>query len=379
MDLRSIAVIAAAVEANVPVLLWGPPGAGKTSLVSNVLVQWGYDTQIVTGNVREPADFAGLPRESGSDDVVLVAPRWAKRASEQPKAAVVLDELSTSTPAVQAAMLRVVLERYAGDLRIGEHVRFVACANPPEQAADGFDLAAPLANRFCHLDVAPDLALWQAGMTIGWTEAMPDLASLPVLRLNVSQIRDAESAMSSKIATFIAHRPDLLSCIPTDMTSKGRAFPTPRTWEFAARLLSRLALGADAERLLALSGLVGRGPALEFLAWERSSDLPDATDVLRNPKIYNWSDPRLDRTYAVLSSVAAFVSNHFTEKAVGNMWKVFAVANDAGRGDIAAVCYDAVAKMSGFGDFEVPAVAADLAPVMSTIRRYSPRKLKAAS
>src|SRR5205823_11964182 len=60
--------------------------------------------------------------------------------------------ISTAPPAVQAAMLRIVLERVVGDLELPPGVRVVAAANPPEQAADGWDLAPPLANRLVHLD-----------------------------------------------------------------------------------------------------------------------------------------------------------------------------------------------------------------------------------
>jgi MoxR-like ATPase len=42
---------------------------------------------------------------------------------------------------VQAALLRVVLERTVGDLSLPADVAVVAAANPPEQAADGWDLS----------------------------------------------------------------------------------------------------------------------------------------------------------------------------------------------------------------------------------------------
>ena len=57
---------------------------------------------------------------------------------------------------MQAALLRVVLERVVGDLELPADVAVVAAANPPEQAADGWDLSAPLANRFCHLEWIAD-------------------------------------------------------------------------------------------------------------------------------------------------------------------------------------------------------------------------------
>ena len=49
-----------------------------------------------------------------------------------------------------------MLERTVGDLPLPDGVTVIAAANPPELAADGWDLAAPLANRFCHLDWSID-------------------------------------------------------------------------------------------------------------------------------------------------------------------------------------------------------------------------------
>ena len=60
-----------------------------------------------------------------------------------------LDQLSTAPPAVQAALLRVALERTVCDLELPAGVAVVAAANPPEQAASGWDLSRPLASRAC--------------------------------------------------------------------------------------------------------------------------------------------------------------------------------------------------------------------------------------
>ena len=68
------------------------------------------------------------------------------------------DEISTAPPAVQAALLRVVLERTVGDLRLPDAVSLVAAANTPEQAAGGWELSPPLANRF----LSPELACRRA-------------------------------------------------------------------------------------------------------------------------------------------------------------------------------------------------------------------------
>src|ERR687883_493254 len=112
-----------AVAARVPVLLWGAPGTGKTSAVRAMADALGWPCETVIAAIREPSDFARLP---------------------------------------------VVLERVVGDLDLPEGVVVVAAANPPEQAADGWDLSAPLANRFCHLDWSVEPAAFAQGLVGGF-------------------------------------------------------------------------------------------------------------------------------------------------------------------------------------------------------------------
>ena len=66
---------------------------------------------------------------------------------------------------MQAALLRV--ERVVGDLELPDEVVVVAAANPPEFAAGGWDLSAPLANRFCHLDWPVEAQAFAEGLSAG--------------------------------------------------------------------------------------------------------------------------------------------------------------------------------------------------------------------
>ncbi|NEA88457.1 AAA family ATPase, partial [Streptomyces sp. SID14436] len=108
----------------------------------------------VIASVHEPSDFSGLP-VPGDDPAVqgvpMAPPDWAVRLVREGRGLLFLDELSTAPPAVQAALLRLVLERRVGALRLPPGVRIVAAANPRASAADGWELSAPLANRFVHL------------------------------------------------------------------------------------------------------------------------------------------------------------------------------------------------------------------------------------
>src|SRR3954471_24972085 len=121
----AVAALAIAVAARVPVLLSGAPGTGKTSVVRAMAAAAGWPCETVIASIREPADFAGLPIVAGADGGAhrrggFAPPRWAVALAEAGSGVAFFDEISTAPPAVQAALLRVVLERTVGDLVLPE-------------------------------------------------------------------------------------------------------------------------------------------------------------------------------------------------------------------------------------------------------------------
>jgi hypothetical protein len=191
MDSQQAVGAALGIAARVPVLLWGAPGTGKTSVITAMAAAAGWPCETVLASIREPSDFAGLPvmhrgtapgqgagdaahgQGAASASVEFAPPRWAVTLAAAGHGLVFFDEISTAPPAVQAALLRVVLERTVGDLTLPAPVSVAAAANPPEQAADGWDLSAPLANRLCHLDWPVDPGTGLPDLPDGWDDRIP--------------------------------------------------------------------------------------------------------------------------------------------------------------------------------------------------------------
>lgn len=311
--------LAIAVSARVPVLLWGPPGTGKTSVVRSLAASLGWPCETVIASIREPSDFAGLPiiadstspavpTDSGVLDssahyahVDLAPPRWARRLAAAGNGLLFLDEISTAPPAVQAALLRVVLERTVGDLPLPDGVAVVAAGNPPEQAADGWDLSPPLANRFCHLDWVVDTRAVAEGFVSGFGQ-------VAVPALDPSWKTSGFAAASGCVAGFIVARPALTCAVPVDVSSSGRGWPSPRSWEMTARLVAAWrASGTGREvRAALVTGCIGEPAGLEFLAWLDELDLPDPEVVLADPSAF-VVPTRPDRALASLQAVTAVV------------------------------------------------------------------------
>src|SRR5687768_8424377 len=210
-----------AVAADLPVLLWGEPGIGKTAALQQLAASLELPLTTVIASVHEPSDFSGLP-VIGDDPAVqgvpMAPPDWAVRLVRQGRGLLFLDELSTAPPAVQAALLRVVLERRVGALRLPPGVRIVAAANPRSSAADGWELSPPLANRFVHLQWTYDHDVVVRGLGGTWPRA-----ALP--RLDPALLSDAVAFARRAVCGLLAGRPNLVHQLPKNEARRGGAWP----------------------------------------------------------------------------------------------------------------------------------------------------------
>ena len=146
----------------------------------------------------------------------MAPPDWAVRLVRAGRGLLFLDELSTAPPAVQAALLRLVLERRVGALQLPPGVRIVAAANPRSSAADGWELSPPLANRFVHLQWTHDHDVVVRGLGGTWPRA-----TLP--RLDPDTARRMPSTFARRaVCGLLAARPALVHRLPSSETAPRR-------------------------------------------------------------------------------------------------------------------------------------------------------------
>ncbi|MFE5259890.1 AAA family ATPase [Streptomyces coelicoflavus] len=354
-----------AVAADLPVLLWGEPGIGKTAALTQLATALDLPLTTVIASVHEPSDFSGLPvvgDDPAEQGVPMAPPDWAVRLVRAGRGLLFLDELSTAPPAVQAALLRLVLERRIGALRLPPGVRIVAAANPRSSAADGWELSPPLANRFVHLQWTHDQDVVVRGLGGTWPRA-----TLP--SLDPAALGEAVRYARRAVCEFLTARPGLVHRLPGGETRRGGAWPSPRSWEMTLCLIAFATAAGSSREVLSLlvRGTVGDGPGLELMAGLDRMDLPDPETLLADPAGAVLPE-RGDLRQAVLDGVVAAVRKRPDRSRWDAAWALLARAMETGAPDVVVVPATTLATLRQQG-WDVPASIDRLAGAMSLSRR----------
>ncbi|MFE7644881.1 AAA family ATPase [Streptomyces phaeoluteigriseus] len=354
-----------AVAADLPVLLWGEPGIGKTAALTQLAESLDLPLTTVIASVHEPSDFSGLP-VVGDDPAVhgvpMAPPDWAVRLVRAGRGLLFLDELSTAPPAVQAALLRLVLERRIGALQLPPDVRIVAAANPRSSAADGWELSPPLANRFVHLQWTHDHDVVVRGLGGTWPRA-----TLP--GLDPGKVAQAVDFARRAVCGLLSARPTLVHRLPSGEARRGGAWPSPRSWDMTLTLIAFATAAGSSREVLSLlvRGTVGDGPGLELLAGLDRMDLPDPEAVLADPTGIDLPE-RGDLRQAVLDGAVDAVRKRPDKSRWDAAWTLLVRAVETGAPDLVVVPATTLASLRR-GDWDVPATIERLAGVVSLSRR----------
>lgn len=333
---------------GLPLLLEGKPGTAKTSRVYQLATANGLPIEVVIASLREPSDFLGLPIPNKDGTLHYAAPSWAARLKQAGRGVAFLDELNTAPPAVQAALLRVVLDGAVGDLMLPTTIRFIAAQNATDEAAGGWDLAPPLANRFGHIRWEnPEPEVWTDWLLGGAQEGEHSFDSSEEEKRVEAGWNSPSAVARGLIAGFIRRRPSLLHAMPKlGNPEASRAWPSPRTWEMAARALASAQLHelTQVEEEEFVSAFIGAGTASEFFGWREKTDLPDPAELLDGKVKYKHDEKRLDRTLAVLCACAALVAPSNAEKRNPRAAKLWTILSDV-TGDAVDVIVPAARTM----------------------------------
>jgi hypothetical protein len=332
---------------GLPTIFWGLSGIAKSARVRQAAAQCGMKAEVVFPAQHLPEDFSGtlLPNPPGSSERASMECTLAavRRLLHKKNGVLFIDEASGGSPAVQGAMLGMVLDRVIGDQEIPPGVRMLLAANPPMYSAGGFALEAPMANRMCHFQVqTPNPREWTEWL-LG--QELPQLGSAAVSEEAVKAAWNTNwSYVKGLLSGFMRVRGELIHRQPdANQPQSGYSWPSPRTWEYAGRAMAasrclELSKSTPIEALF-IQACVGVGAAGEFLAWVKAADLPRPEEVL----VKGWKPDtrRLDITLAVVNSTTAYVVG-LRERAqklenAAPCWRLLQNLCDVGLSDIAVM------------------------------------------
>lgn len=235
-------------DLKLSLMIWGPPGVGKSSIVAQCADQNGLELIDLRLSQLAPTDLRGLPVPL-DNACTWYPPDFLPRDG---RGILFLDEINMAPPAMQGIAQQLILDRKVGSYEVPEGWFVWAAGNRKEDKASVFDMPAPLSNRFVHLEVQPDF----------------DSFKFHALKTSVDE----------RILAFLAYRTNLLHQID----QRNPAWPSPRTWVMASSLRS---IG------LPISLAVGNAAAIEFEAFESVyRKLPDLDAIVLGKKGIQFPD-----------------------------------------------------------------------------------------
>ncbi|VAW90650.1 conserved hypothetical protein [hydrothermal vent metagenome] len=258
---------------HTPVMLWGPPGVGKSQIIAQVADRQSVPIIDIRLSQMEPSDLRGIPFRD-TDMVEWAVPAMlpdAKRHGEQ--GILFLDEITSAPPSVSAAAYQLILDRRLGNYCVPDGWAIFAAGNRQGDRGVTYTMPAPLANRFSHFDVDINTDDW-----VAWAY---------------------KNNIDDRIIAFVRFRPELL--FDFDPTHNPTAFPSPRSWEFAHRALQKFENNNDL-LLGTLQACIGPAAGIELKAFIDNLDqLPDLDAIVNGEDVP--APKEIDLQYAVATAL----------------------------------------------------------------------------
>lgn len=243
------ALLKVAYAADLPVLLEGSHGIGKSTIFELTARELGIDLVVLDLSLLEPVDLIGVPRVQ-KNRTVYAPPSILPQSG---RGLLLIEELNRAAPATRAPTLELLTRRKLHEYRLP--LGWLPCAsiNPSGGDYDVDSLDPAIRSRFLQVGVEADVEGWLA-----WARS---------------------AGIHPAVTAYVASAPDIFAV--SDVT--------PRSLEYASKLVKSLEAGGvprgEALDLLRAgwSGLLGENVAIAMLRLMQDERRPLPPDeVLRN-------------------------------------------------------------------------------------------------
>ncbi len=259
-----------------PLMVWGAPGLGKSTIIRELAKEYGVNFIDVRLAQREPVDIRGLPVPTDNGVEWQVSAEWPR--DPESKGIILFDELTAADRSLQVAAYEFILDRRLGDLyKVPDGWYICAAGNRTEDRAVSTTMSSALANRFLHVELESNADNW-----LEWA---------------------AVNNIHPSVCGFIRFRPGMLFSQENENLERG--WPTPRSWERVSTMMKIL---PDDESLIrhTVYGLVGNRAGIEFMAFHKTAQNLDIKEMMLGIKEIKIPQ-KADLRYALCSGVAYYV------------------------------------------------------------------------
>lgn len=335
--------VVAAYDTKQPLMIWGPPGVGKSEGVkeaANILrarfaandkparkgvrdlrpSNKGTDNEFQLIDLRLPllesVDLRGLPTIQG-DVTRWIPPTFLPTSG---RGILFMDEIVQSSPSMQAAASQLILDRRCGEYVLPDGWMVVGAGNLATHRAAANAMPTHIANRFIHLYAEVSIDAW-----VAWA---------------------LKHDIDIRFIAFLKWRSALLHQF--DPQSKSHAFASPRSWvAFAKLAVQNLSAGLLHQFG---KGAVGEGPAGECIGFLRVFDsMPSVESILLNP-----TTAPIPTEMSVLYAVTTMLTSRASADNIHKIAPYFArISTEAQRPDFSVMALKEIAEADATRDKKV--------------------------
>ena len=267
----------------------GSPGTAKSSIVKQVANKYNLKLLDIRLAQADVTDLNGLPFMNSETGKATFFPfdMWPLENTPLPEGysgwLILLDELSSCRPSVQAAAYKVILDRMVGMDKLHPKVALIGAGNKMSDKAVVVKMSSALESRMVHFELEMSTPEW-----LEWAN---------------------DNDIDFRICAYIGFRPENLHKF--DPNHNDMTHANTRTWEILSDIIKPMSV-LEHEDLPTFCGTVSEGIGREF--FEHTfiyQDIPSIPEIVANPKTAKLGEER--SMYFALSS---FLASHMNKSNV---------------------------------------------------------------
>lgn len=249
--------LASNAAANIPTMIWGPPGVGKSQVVYQYATSIGAKLFELRANLFDPVDVRGglkvVEQSDGSYRTKYGVPEDYPDTNYQGPVVLFIDELPNAPKATQNALLQLILDKKIGTYNLPPQTVIIAAGNRSADRASVSEMPTPVKNRFAHYEIEANIDDW-----VHWA---------------------LKTGVNSTLIGYLRYRPQYLH----EMDVKENAFPSPRSWDMLNRKLATMSNDKESQ-VVGAAAVIGNAHAGDFIAYrDVETQMPDIDNIIKHP------------------------------------------------------------------------------------------------